>query len=103
MGLGLAGRRLRRLLDLSMIVITIKQRTPDEAATVAADLDAARRLGLGPPDTGQVGSWSKYESIWTQMQGCVLAQATTLSNEVSAAIQQNPTLASRLLTPAPSL
>ena len=41
MGLGLAGRRLRRLFDASTIVITIKQRTADEASAIAADMDAA--------------------------------------------------------------
>ncbi|CAE7817681.1 Scube1 [Symbiodinium microadriaticum] len=56
-GLGLAGRRLRRLFDASTIVITIKQRTADEASAIAADMDAV-----------------------------------TVTNEVAAAVQQNPTL-----------
>ena len=40
-GLGLAGRRLRRLFDASMIVITIKQRSVDEASAIVADMDAS--------------------------------------------------------------
>ena len=113
----------RRLFDLSTIVITIKTRSEDEAQTTAADLDVPRRLNgwiatkscvlwphgimigkvmsdqwnqriLGYPISDKPIMLMHHSAVWAKKSYFEFhLEVSTVSNEITSAVAQNPSLA----------
>ena len=110
-----SGRRL--VASAPVVVITLKQRTAEEAAQTAADIDAAERKLQGGCCTDALNislqilssktletwkyqhlhtlerPWPKKKTIWQELTPSTFStQVVTISNEVSAEVAAHPNL-----------